>query len=205
MASTEGRDRNGVEPPAVVWFTGPPAAGKSTFRATAESWATAQGLDFRSVGIEDIHRQQCPPNRKSKDYYYDGAGALVLLRPDVQIPAAERALLDLVSGRPRLTFAEAGFGSLSSVVQEHPAAFSNATILYFSAPLGTRLTRNDGRGELRIPPSAVARYPETYTDEDERVLAAVDAEIHVLLTSQPIEEVRLRLVDVLEQSLTLTA
>lgn len=128
------------------------AAGKTTARAIITKALASLGITPRILGIEEAHRQLCPPPAQPGQYHFDEQDALILERRETQIPEALSLLVKQCQESMDNFVLELAVKDVVEALMDRFATFlPQAIIVNVSAPLSIRLVRNSSRGRLRMP------------------------------------------------------
>lgn len=191
-----------------IFLTGAPAAGKTTQRKLLLDHLGSRGYRPASLGIEEIHRELLPPDSDTSDYRYDDSGALILLKPAVQIPrslallqdrcsaATEKAGFVLELAHHDLLEALSGFSSI---------ALEGALLLHLSAPTELRVQRNRKRTFSHIPTNIVTAYPSDLTTRDQRAIIKLGCIVELLDAAQPVKRVSSKISAIVDSHLRSTS
>jgi hypothetical protein len=135
-----------------IIIIGPVAAGKTTARDAIRKALVDRGIMPTVLGIEEAHRQLCPPPDRPGYYHFDEGGALILEQREVQIPEALTLLGDLCwTAKDNLVLELAVQDVAQTLLDGFPAILPESVIAHVNAPLSDRLNRNASRGSLRMP------------------------------------------------------
>lgn len=179
-----------------ILLLGSPAAGKTTARLMVVEWLAARGEQVTPLGIEEAHRQLTPPGGEDGTYYYDDAGALILLDRERQVAEALELLADQCRHYLQTTgfVAELAHPDLAHALERvGMPVLTSAFCIYLSAPLPLRLARNRARGAARIPDEVVVGQPDSLPLAVSMLLRAVGVRVVELDTVGEVENLRQRI------------
>lgn len=149
-----------------ILIVGAPASGKTCLRQSICAMLHSKGVSLDNFSIEDIHREQLPPDQTSDDYSYNENGALILLKPDVLVPKAVSAFID------RCLAAKQRQGFLAEIAHSNPSEIMNdlltegvldgTLVVHVIAEVAIRQQRNANRTRGWIPDHVVVSYPADF-------------------------------------------
>jgi hypothetical protein len=150
-----------------ILITGAPAAGKSTVRPVVRAELERRFEPVNDLGIDDVLRDLYASGALP-DARLDQRGALLLSRPERDVPIAMARLGDLYATAVGSSVVEAPIvhGWLSSVAANHPFAAARTLVVCLRASTETRVERNSRRGEERIDPDNLLQMPTELSTSD---------------------------------------
>jgi hypothetical protein len=154
------------------------AAGKTTARSIITKVLASLEIMPAILGIEEAHRQLCPPPARPGLYHFDKQGALILERRETQIPQALSLLTEQCQKSMYRFVLELAVKDVTQVLMDRfSEVLPEAIIVHVSAPLSVRLARNSSRGSLRMPMELFDLIPDSLSLADRERLRRAGASL----------------------------
>lgn len=150
-----------------ILITGAPAAGKTTMRSVIREEASAALDAMLELGIDDVLQEMYYAGQLD-GAHVDHNGALLLGRPDVDVPRAMLAVCQKRLAHAGTAIIEVPIvdGWFAALREEHAGTAAETLVVYLRASLATRLARNRARCERRILPENLMRMPSKLRPDD---------------------------------------
>lgn len=154
--------------PPKIFLVGPPASGKTTAMGVIEKQLGQIEMHPRLLSIHDIHIELSANPMYRDRYKRDQNDMLLIHEREKQIPLAMKSLSEKCeSCRNDSGFVvEFAHESMIDAIKLFSDELMHASLVIFiTAPVDTRLTRNEARGHLKTPPDIVESYSDTVSDK----------------------------------------